>query len=318
MLRLDNENIKIEANSKDPIVKELYDLWVELKNKYELDKGGSINFIFSKEMYTDFVDITDGTQALIHRRRLVPRHMKASLRVNFTDKKNDPHTIIYYDTVRKNKKDEEVFHPNNVDLSDNHILKAKDKELIIFLYAFSRYVKSDFQFKNIVLENQKTNNITIEDLKSEAIISFEKAGEQATAFYLISKMSDTVLREYAHIINIPNFKTGQIELVRASVLAHVNKNDMVSHLKNYVDTLSVNIDLVMLEFKNKITDLIENKKIECSVYKPEKRATWSTLDQHGNKETEICVLDNTKVDVDQFIAFLNSDSAAKKIVENIE
>lgn len=318
MLRLDNENIKIESTSKDPIVKELYDLWVELKNKYELDKGGSINFIFSKEIYTDFVDITDGSQSLIHRRRLIPKHMRAPLRVEFTDKKNDPHTIVYYERVRKNKKDEDIFSPSDIDLSSDHILKAKDKELIIFLYAFSRYVKSDFQFKNIILENQKTNNITIEDLKSEAIISFEKAGEQATAFYLINKMSDMALREYAHIINIPNYKTGQIELVRASVLSHVNKNDMVSHLKNYVDTLSVNIDFVMLEFKNKITSLIDNKKIECSVYKPEKRATWSTLDQHGNKETEICVLDNTRVDVDQFIAFLNSDSSAKKIVENIE
>ena len=318
MLRLDNENIKIEANSKDPIVKELYELWVELKNKYELDKGGSINFIFSKDIYTDYVDITDGTQALIHRKRLVPRSLNAPLRVDFTDKKNDPHTIIYYDRMRKNKEGEDVFTPLNLNLSSDHILKAKDKELILFLYAFSRYVKSDFQFKNIVLENPKTNNIVIEDLKSEAVMSFEKAGEQATAFYLISKMSDTVLREYAHIINISNYKSGQIELVRAAVLAHVTKNDMVAHLKNYVDTLSVNIDLVMLEFKNKITQMIDDKKIECSVYKPEKRATWSTLDQHGNKETEICVLDNTKVDVDQFIAYLNSNSESKQIVENIE
>lgn len=302
MIRLDGEKVVIEKSS-NPIVNEMNEVYLAFEKKFNLKNGGTVNFIYNKEMFPKKVKLYDSKNTFIGTKTQYPASLGMACYAEFTDSKGNIHTIRYYENETK-MHGELVMKPSSFNFTGSMSFQLKDKEKLVFLYIFDQYVKSE-TLKNIFPKVEKENKIIVEDLEGLAIEMLSEEEKWFNIYSMFNSMTESTLRNFALTINEEGAKSKQLTLLKSSILSKLRSDKLIAiKMEEFINGLDNEGTKTIQEIKDIITRALENKKIKCNVSKTTHEVTWLYLDQHGNKGNAIIKFEDTKEDIDKFVAFL--------------
>lgn len=295
MLKLDGEKLVINGQTKDPLILLMNTVWNGFEQKFNLKNGGNFNLIFNKEKFPKELEVSDETGRVLMRKRMTPSKIILRYSTQFWDANGTQHDIMYYEKDKVAVKDE---------FRSSMTFTIKDKEKFIFLYLFSKYIKSP-KYKEITLGVEKEDIMIVEDTIGEAANAVNSVKRESELLSTFFGMTESHQRVFAGIIGISGYKTMDVVMLEKIVSDRIKSDFGVgTQLKEFHASLSneeVKEDIDVMDILDKA---IRNNKVKSSVYAPGRKVTWKFVGENADSNENIVEFEGTKEDKEIFILWL--------------
>lgn len=310
--------VKLDYDSKTRgefavIEKKAADSWMFLNKRHGLEKGNKLSMkLLDKYKYKKVISTDSGdhkTSVLAH---------PAAIQISFVSEinyKGTNYEVRYFDTKKKNKDGEYVYKPTGTFLRSDKAFSYTDKDLIIFLYLFSGLVKSKPSSTPFTVSKAK-GKYYFDDKLVTARNKIEERNRIAKATVTLAELDDEKVRRYASIINIPDYETAHIDILREHVISNIEKDkgtkvydSLMNFKEKYNDSLfqieedvhTASIKKILRQFR------VKHNKIPY--------VEWYYM-RGGSKEALIFDYQGSKTSLDNVVNYMAANTEAYELLRD--